>query len=107
MRETVPLLHVAAGTATGCSLALTARGPGWLVAPGVLAAGLAGAGALARRRGWPHWPTAQPHPLGDSHVALATGLLVAQTGSPVVWVLPTLVAQVPVARAKRRLAATA
>ncbi|PRY48272.1 hypothetical protein LY71_110164 [Geodermatophilus tzadiensis] len=101
------LAAVAVVAATGCALALTAPGLGWLVGSGVLTAALAGAGALARRRAWPHWPTLQPHLLGGSYVALTTGLLVAQTGSPAAWVLPSLVAQLPIALAKRRLAAAA
>ncbi|PWW21659.1 hypothetical protein JD79_00794 [Geodermatophilus normandii] len=141
MRETVLLLHVAAGTAglllgplwlllrlggrrgtatataylaavgavavTGCALALTAPGLGWLVGVGVLSAALAGTGAVARRRGWPHWRTLQPHLLGGSYIALTTGLLVAATGNPVAWVLPALAGQLPIALAKRRLAAAA
>ncbi len=141
MRETVLLLHVAAGTAglllgplwlvarlrgrrgaataagyqaavagvavTACALALTAPGLAWLIAFGVLGTALAAAGALARRRDWPHWPTLQPHLLGGSYIALTTGLLVAGTGNPLAWVLPALVGQVPIALAKRRLAAAA
>jgi hypothetical protein len=48
----------------------------------------------------------QPHLLGGSYVALTTGLLVAQTGNPVAWVLPAVLGQVPIALAKRRLAGT-
>jgi hypothetical protein len=101
------LAAVGVVAATGCALALTAPGLGWLVGFAVLSAVLAGTGAVARRRGWPHWPTLQPHLLGGSYVALTTGLLVAQTGSPLAWVLPALVGQVPIALAKRRLAAAA
>ena len=139
MRETLLLLHVAAGTAglllgpvwlvarlrgrsarpaaacyqgavgtvagTGAALALTAPGLAWLLAVAVLTEALAVTGALARRRGWRRWPALQPHLLGGSYIALTTGLLVAQTGSPVAWVLPALVGQLPIALAKRRLAA--
>ena len=59
------------------------------------------------RCGWPHWRTVQPHLLGGSSVALTTGLLVAQTGSPLAWVLPALLGQVPIALAERRLAGAA
>ena len=71
---------VAAVAATGSALAVLAPGLGALVAFGVLSAALAGGGALARRRAWPHWPALQPHLLGGSYIALTTGLLVAQTG---------------------------
>jgi hypothetical protein len=101
------LAAVAAVAVTGCALALTAPGLGWLVAFGVLSAAIAGAGALARERDWPHWPTLQPHLLGGSYIALTTGLLVAQTGNPLAWVLPALVGQLPIALAKRRLSAAA
>jgi hypothetical protein len=98
---------VAVVAATGAVLALLAPGLAWLVAFGVLGVALAVAGALARRRGWAHWRTAQPHLLGGSYIALTTGLLVAQTGSPLAWVLPALVGQVPIALAKRHLTAAA
>ncbi len=141
MRETLLLVHVAAGTAglllgplwllarlggrrgrgaaaayqaavaavaaTGSVLAVLTPGLGVLVAFGVLSAALAVGGALARRRAWPHWPALQPHLLGGSYIALTTGLLVARTGDPVAWVLPTLLGQVPIALAKRRLTAAA
>jgi hypothetical protein len=64
---------------------------------------LAVAGALARRRGWAGWRSGQPHLLGGSYIALVTGLLIAETGNPVFWVLPALVGQLPIAVAKRRL----
>ncbi len=98
---------VALVASTGALLALLAPGLAWLVGFGALSVVLAVAGALARRRGWPHWRTAQPHLLGGSYIALTTGLLVAQTQDPLAWVLPALVGQVPIALAKRRLAATA
>ncbi|NEM08811.1 hypothetical protein [Geodermatophilus normandii] len=101
------LAAVAAVAVTGCALALTAPGLGWLVAFGVLSAALAGTGALARERDWPHWPTLQPHLLGGSYTALTTGLLVARTGIPLAWVLPALVGQLPIALAERRLTAAA
>jgi hypothetical protein len=141
VRETLLVLHVAAGTAglllgplwlvarlrgragtgaaaayqaavagvaaTGAALALLTPGLAWLVGFGALGVVLAVTGALARRRGWPHWRTVQPHLLGGSYVALTTGLLVAQTQHPVAWVLPALAGQVPIALAKRRLAAAA
>ncbi|MEX5721368.1 hypothetical protein [Geodermatophilus maliterrae] len=93
--------------ATGAGLASSQPGLAWLVPFGLLTEGLAVAGALARRRGWRRWPVLQPHLLGGSYIALTTGLLVAQTGSPLAWVLPALVGQLPIALAKRRLAAAA
>jgi hypothetical protein len=94
---------VAGVAASGAVLAVSAPGPGWLLPVAVATEALAVAGALARRRGWPRWRTVQPHLLGGSYVALVTGLLVAATGHPVWWVLPALVAQLPIAVAKRRL----
>ncbi len=95
---------VAAVASTGAALALLAPGLAWLVGFGALSVVLAVSGALARRRVWPHWRTVQPHLLGGSYIALTTGLLVAQTGNPVAWVLPAVLGQVPIALAKRRLA---
>ncbi len=90
---------------SGAALALTRPGLAWLVAFAVLTPALALAGAAARRRGWAHWRALQPHLLGGSYVALVTGALVASTGSPLAWLLPALVAQLPIALAKRRLLA--
>ncbi|RBY90344.1 hypothetical protein DQ244_12915 [Blastococcus sp. TBT05-19] len=98
---------VAVAAVTGAVLALAAPGLAWLLPVAVLTEGLAVAGALARRRGWPAWRTLQPHLLGGSYLALVTALLVAETGNPVFWVLPAVVGQVPIALAKRRLHATA
>ncbi len=89
--------------ASGAVLAATRPGLAWLVAFAVLTPALALAGAAARRRGWARWRVLQPHLLGGSYVALTTGALVASTGNPLAWVLPALVAQVPIALAKRRL----
>ena len=88
---------------TGAALAIRTAELIWLLPVAVLTQALAIAGALARRRAWPHWRTLQPHLLGGSYIALVTGLLVAQTGNAVFWVLPALVGQVPIALAKRRL----
>lgn len=96
---------VATVALSGAGLALSAPGLGWLLPVAVVTDALAVAGALARRRTWRHWRTLQPHLLGGSYIALGTGLLVASTGSPVWWVLPALAGQVPIAFAKRRLAA--
>jgi hypothetical protein len=60
-------------------------------------------GALARRRPWAGWRSWQPHLLGGSCIALVTGVLIAETGNPVCWLLPAAVGQVPIALAKRRL----
>lgn len=95
---TVGLVVVTAG-----SLALTGPGPAWLLPVAVGTEVLAVAGALARRRGWAGWRSWQPHLLGGSYIALVTGVLVAETGDPVFWVLPALVGQLPIALAKRRL----
>ena len=100
-------LAVAGVAGTGAVLAVTAPGLAWLLPVAVLTGGLAGAGAVARRRGWPHWRTLQLHLLGGSYIALVTGALVVSTGDPVWWVLPALAGQVPIAVAKRRLHATA
>jgi len=97
------LLAVAAVAVSGGVLAVTTPGLAWLLPVAVLTGGLAVAGALARRRAWPHWRTLQPHLLGGSYIALVTGALVASTGDPVWWVLPALAGQVPIAAAKRRL----
>ena len=61
------------------------------------------AGALARRRDWAGWRSWQPHLLGGSYIALVTGVLIAETGQPLFWLLPALVGQWPIAVAKRRL----
>lgn len=90
-------------SATGGALALMTPGLAWLLSVAVLTAGMAVGGALARRRGWRRWRTLQPHLLGGSYIALMTAFLVIQTGSPVMWVLPAVVGQVPIALAKRRL----
>ena len=97
------LLAVAAVAVSGGVLAVVTPGLVWLLPVAVLTGGLAVAGALARRRAWPHWRTLQPHLLGGSYLALVTGALIASTGDPVWWVLPALVGQVPIAAAKRRL----
>ena len=94
---------VTAVAGSGAVLSVTAPGLAWLLPVAVLTAGLAVAGALARRQDWPHWPTLQPHLLGGSYIALVTGALIASTGDPVWWVLPALVGQGPIAAAKRRL----
>ena len=94
---------VAGVAVSGAVLALSAPGLAWLLPVAVATEALAVAGALARRRGWRHWRTLQPHLLGGSYVALVTGLLVAATGNPVWWVLPALAGQLPIAVAKRRL----
>ena len=94
---------VAVVSATGAVLAVLVPGLAWLLAFAVLTQTLAVAGALARRRGWAHWPTLQPHLLGGSYLALVTALLVAETGNPVFWLLPAALGQLPIAVAKRRL----
>ncbi|WP_157944139.1 hypothetical protein [Blastococcus atacamensis] len=98
---------VAAAAGTGAVLAVAAPGLAWLLPVAVLTEGLAVGGALARRRGWHRWRTVQPHLLGGSYIALVTALLVAETGSPVLWAVPAVVGQLPIALAKRRLHAAA
>jgi hypothetical protein len=88
-------------------LAVTGSGLTWLVPVAVATEALAVTGALARRRGWPGWRSWQPHLLGGSYIALVTGVLIAETGNPVFWLLPALVGQVPIAVAKRQLHAVA
>jgi hypothetical protein len=75
----------------------------WLLPVAVGTEVLAVTGALARRRSWAGWRTWQPHLLGGSYIALVTGLLIAETGNPVFWLLPALTGQLPIAVAKRRL----
>jgi len=75
----------------------------WLVPVALATEVLAVTGALARRRGWPGWRSWQPHLLGGSYIALVTGVLIAETGNPVFWLLPAVVGQLPIASAKRRL----
>jgi hypothetical protein len=88
-------------------LAVTGTGLTWLLPVAVATEALAVSGALARRRGWSGWPSWQPHLLGGSYIALVTGVLIAETGNPVFWLLPALVGQVPIAVAKRQLHAVA
>ena len=77
----------------------------WLLPVASATEALAVTGALARRRGWAGWRSWQPHLLGGSYIALVTGVLIAQTGNPVFWLLPAVAGQVPIAVAKRRLRA--
>ena len=84
-------------------LAVTDPQLGWLLPVAVATEVLAVTGALARRRDWPGWRSWQPHLLGGSYIALVTGVLIAETGHPVAWLLPALVGQLPIAVAKRRL----
>ena len=84
-------------------LAVTDPGLRWLVPVAAATEVLAVTGALARRRGWSGWRSWQPHLLGGSYIALVTGVLIAETGNPVFWLLPALVGQLPIAVAKRRL----
>ena len=95
---------VVAGVALSAGvLAVTDAQLVWLLPVAVATEGLAVTGALARRRSWPGWRSWQPHLLGGSYIALVTGVLIAETGNPVSWVLPALLGQVPIAMAKRRL----
>jgi hypothetical protein len=84
-------------------LALTDPQLTWLLPVALATEALAVTGALARRREWAGWRSWQPHLLGGSYIALVTGVLIAETGNPVFWVLPAAVGQVPIAVAKRRL----
>ncbi|MGY1813040.1 hypothetical protein [Blastococcus sp. SYSU D00820] len=96
------LVAVAGVAVTGGALALARPGLAWLLPVAVLTGAMAGAGAVARAR---RWPLLQAHLLGGSYIALVTALLVVRTGSPVAWVLPALVGQLPIAVAGRRLVA--
>jgi hypothetical protein len=98
-------LVVAVVGVSGAVLAVTTPGLGWLLALAVLTQALALAGAVARRRCWRHWRTLQPHLLGGSYIALVTALVAAETANPLLWVLPAVAGQVPIAVAKRRLSA--
>jgi hypothetical protein len=84
-------------------LAVTDPELSWLLPVAMGTEVLAVTGALARRRGWAGWRSWQPHLLGGSYIALVTGVLIAETGHPVFWVLPALLGQLPIAVAKRRL----
>jgi hypothetical protein len=84
-------------------LAVTGPQLAWLLPVAVATEALAVAGALVRRREWHGWRSWQPHLLGGSYIALVTGVLIAETGNPVFWLLPALLGQVPIALAKRRL----
>jgi len=91
---------------SGALLAATAFARLWWLLPiagGTQAALLLGVRAWRRRA--PGWEAASAHLLGGSYVALVTGVLIAGTGNPLFWVLPAVVAQWPIAVAKRRLAA--
>ena len=94
---------VAAVVVSAGALALTDPQLRWLLPVALGTEALAVAGALARRRSWAGWRSWQPHLLGGSYIALVTGLLIAETGNPVFWVLPALAGQLPIAVAKRRL----
>jgi hypothetical protein len=94
---------VAGVTVSAGVLAVTDPQLGWLLPVAVATEALAVTGALARRRSWPAWRSWQPHLLGGSYIALVTGVLIAETGNPVFWLLPALVGQLPIAVAKRRL----
>lgn len=94
---------VAAVAVSASVLALTGAGLQWLLPVALATEVLAVAGALVRRRGWRGWREWQPHLLGGSYIALVTGVLIAETGNPVFWVLPALVGQLPIAVAKHRL----
>ena len=84
-------------------LAVTDPQLAWLLPVAVGTEVLAVTGALARRRSWTGWRSWQPHLLGGSYIALVTGVLIAETGNPVFWMLPAVVGQLPIALAKRRL----
>lgn len=102
------LLAVTGVAASGAVLAATALARLWWLLP--IAAGTQASvlfGLLAWRRGRPGWCTACAHLFGGSYVALVTGVLIARTGNPIFWVLPALLAQWPIAVAKRRLEGTA
>jgi hypothetical protein len=95
---------VVAGVAVSAGvLALTDPQLAWLLPVAVATEVLAVTGALARQRSWPGWRSWQPHLLGGSYIALVTGVLIAETGNPVWWLLPALVGQLPIAATKRRL----
>ena len=100
------LWSVVAVAVTAGVLAVTAFSRLWWLLP-VAAATLAAAGLGVRR--WQQrpagWAAACAHLLGGTYVALLTGALIAGTGNPAFWVLPAVVAQVPIAVAKKRLQA--
>jgi hypothetical protein len=94
---------VAGVTGSAAVLAVTDPQLAWLLPVAVGTETLAVTGALARRRHWAGWRSWQPHLLGGSYIALVTGVLIAETGNPVFWLLPALIGQLPIAAAKRRL----
>lgn len=98
-------LAVAGVTLSAAVLAATAFSRLWWLLPIAAATEVAALlGLLAWRRRRPGWPTACAHLFGGSYVALVTGVLIARSGNAVFWVLPAVVAQWPIAVAKRRLA---
>jgi len=97
---------VAGVAATACLLATYAWGElWWLVLVAVATQGSLLLGLEARRRRDPGWEAVCAHALGGTYVALVTGLLIASVGAPVLWVVPAILAQWPIAVAKRRLSA--
>ena len=95
-------LAVAVVAVTGAGLAVTAWSRLWWLLPVAVVTEVSALAGLWRRRR-PGWSTWVPHVLGGSYVALVTGLAVAATKNPVFWVVPAVVAQLPIAVAKRRL----
>lgn len=100
------LWSVVAVAVSAAVLAATAFSRLWWLLP-VAAASLVAAGLGVRN--WQQrpagWAGACAHLLGGTYVALLTGALIAGAGNPVFWVLPAVVAQVPISVAKKRLQA--
>lgn len=98
--------HAAVGgvAISGGALAVISWEKFWWLLPVAVAtevSALLGVAAWHRRR--PGSPTRTAHLLGGSYIALVTGSLIASTKNPILWVLPSVVAQWPIAVAKRRL----
>lgn len=95
---------VAGVAATAVVLAVTAWDEyWWLIGVAAATEGALLFGLRAWQRRGPGWTTACAHLLGGSYVALVTGALIAFTGVVVFWLLPAVLAQWPIAVAKRRL----
>jgi hypothetical protein len=90
-----------AGSAVGLAL-LDWRRLWWLALIGVATEAAALGGLWARRRRFRGWLPVHIRLMCGSYISLATALLVVNWGSPVAWVLPTLIGTPLIARAASR-----
>jgi hypothetical protein len=79
----------------------------WLAFVGAASYGLALLGYLAAKRRWKGWLRAHVAGQGGSYIAMVTALLVVNTsvGSPLPWVVPTLVGTPIIAWVNNQIAA--